>query len=64
MIQGDQCSVRYTIDVQYTGSIEHTQSLATSSAEEPSCPVCLGRFFQHLEYMILLLIKYTGKFSH
>lgn len=44
--QGDICSVHYTVDVQYTGSIEHAQSSLTSSAELPTCPVCLGKYFE------------------
>lgn len=32
----------FTVDVQYTGSIEHAQASPTSSTEQPTCPVCLG----------------------
>ncbi|KAG6507108.1 hypothetical protein ZIOFF_032449 [Zingiber officinale] len=56
VIQGDQCSVRYNIDVQYTGSIEDTQSSATSSVEEPSCPVCLERLDQ-------ILVAFSQQFA-
>lgn len=48
-LQGDICCVRYIIDVQYTGSIEHAQSSATVSAEQPSCPVCLGEFLWNMK---------------
>lgn len=44
-MQIDVCRVHYAVDVQYTGSIEHAQNLVTSSAEQPTCPVCLGKFF-------------------
>lgn len=41
--QDDICHIRFTVDVQYTGSIEHAQSSVSSSAEQPTCPVCLGK---------------------
>ncbi|KAG6507105.1 hypothetical protein ZIOFF_032446 [Zingiber officinale] len=58
-LEGDQCSVRYTIDVQYTGSIEHTQSSATSSAEEPSCPVCLERLDQDTSGILTTICNHS-----
>jgi len=45
LVQVDVCHVLYTVDVQYTGSIEHAQGSLASSAEQPSCPVCLGKYF-------------------
>ncbi|KAL6012052.1 hypothetical protein ACLOJK_002527 [Asimina triloba] len=36
------CHVLFTVDVQYTGSIEHAQTSIASSMEQPHCPVCLG----------------------
>jgi BRCA1-associated protein len=47
-LQGDVSRVRFVEDVHYTQLIEHAHSLVTSSAEQPTCPVCLGmwRCFQ------------------
>lgn len=36
------CRVVFTLDVQYTGSIEHAQPSNATSTEQPTCPVCLG----------------------
>ncbi|ONK70383.1 uncharacterized protein A4U43_C05F33150 [Asparagus officinalis] len=45
-LEVDICRVLYTVDVQYTGSIERAQGSLASSAEQPSCPVCLERLDQ------------------
>ncbi|XP_020100993.1 BRCA1-associated protein isoform X3 [Ananas comosus] len=45
-LEGDICGVCYVVDVQYTGSIEHSQCSISSSAEQPNCPVCLERLEQ------------------
>ncbi|KAL6574217.1 hypothetical protein OROHE_001121 [Orobanche hederae] len=37
----ETCHMLFTVDIQYTGSIELSQSSPESSAEHPSCPVCL-----------------------
>lgn len=34
----------FTLDVQYTGSIEHAQASPANLTEQPTCPVCLGIF--------------------
>jgi BRCA1-associated protein len=41
-VQVDVCNVRFMEDVHYTQLIEHAHSSVTSSAEQPTCPVCLG----------------------
>ncbi|EXC12827.1 hypothetical protein L484_008221 [Morus notabilis] len=43
-LEAEVCCVFFTVDVQYTRSIEHTQASPASSAEQPTCPVCLGMF--------------------
>lgn len=43
--QEETCRMFFTVDIQYTGSIEHTQPSPASSTEPPSCPVCLGSVF-------------------
>lgn len=41
----------FTIDVQYTGSIERAQASPVSSTEQPSCPVCLGIYLYNFYYI-------------
>ncbi|KAL6572333.1 hypothetical protein OROMI_013291 [Orobanche minor] len=41
-LEEETCHMFFTIDIQYTGSVELSQSSPGSSAEQPSCPVCLG----------------------
>ena len=43
-IQTESCRVLFTVDVQYTSSIEHTQT-SPANTEQPSCPVCLGNLY-------------------
>ncbi|KAK6153763.1 hypothetical protein DH2020_013402 [Rehmannia glutinosa] len=40
-LEEETCRMFFTVDIQYTGSIEHSQSSPASSTEQPSCPVCL-----------------------
>ncbi|CAL5361577.1 unnamed protein product [Camellia sinensis] len=40
-LEVEACRVLFTIDVQYTGLIEHAQTSPASSTEQPTCPVCL-----------------------
>ncbi|WOK95068.1 BRCA1-associated protein isoform X1 [Canna indica] len=58
-LEGDTCCVRYTIDVQYTGLIEHAQSSVTSSAEQPSCPVCLERLDQDTNGILTTICNHS-----
>lgn len=51
-MQEEICRVLYTIDIQYTGSIEHSQISTTSSMDQPSCPVCLGIF--HRTFIVVM----------
>ncbi|XP_024028389.1 BRCA1-associated protein isoform X2 [Morus notabilis] len=47
-LEAEVCCVFFTVDVQYTRSIEHTQASPASSAEQPTCPVCLeGHAIRH-----------------
>ncbi|PON34697.1 BRCA1-associated [Trema orientale] len=46
-LEAEVCRVLFTVDVQYTGSIEHAQPSPASSAEQPTCPVCLGDNYVH-----------------
>ncbi|OIW15815.1 hypothetical protein TanjilG_04350 [Lupinus angustifolius] len=45
-LEVEVCRVLFTLDVQYTGSIEHAQPSNTISTEQPTCPVCLERLDQ------------------
>lgn len=44
-VKVEVCHVFFTLDVQYTGLIEHAQASNASSTEQPTCPVCLGMLF-------------------
>ncbi|KAK6127986.1 hypothetical protein DH2020_038288 [Rehmannia glutinosa] len=37
-LEEETCRMFFTVDIQYTGSIEHSQSSPASSTEQPSCP--------------------------
>uniref|UniRef100_J3LA94 BRCA1-associated protein n=1 Tax=Oryza brachyantha TaxID=4533 RepID=J3LA94_ORYBR len=45
-LEDDVCRIRFVEEVHYTQLIEHTHSSVTSSAEQPTCPVCLERLDQ------------------
>ncbi|XP_011082084.1 BRCA1-associated protein [Sesamum indicum] len=45
-LEEESCRMFFTVDIQYTGSIEHSQHSPASSIEQPSCPVCLERLDQ------------------
>lgn len=47
-LEVEMCCVLFTVDVQYTGSIEHAQTSLASSTEQPTCPVCLERLDQDM----------------
>ncbi|KAJ0989522.1 hypothetical protein J5N97_007878 [Dioscorea zingiberensis] len=53
------CHIRFMVDVQYTGSIEHAQSSVSSSAEQPTCPVCLERFDQDTSGILTTLCNHS-----
>ena len=50
----------FTVDVQYTGSIEHAQASPASSTEQPTCPVCLGMqvFVCVCGFIVLIFIQH------
>ncbi|XP_042057208.1 BRAP2 RING ZnF UBP domain-containing protein 2-like [Salvia splendens] len=45
-LEEETCCMFFTVDIQYTGSIEHSQPSSASSTELPTCPVCLERLDQ------------------
>ncbi|XP_073002265.1 BRAP2 RING ZnF UBP domain-containing protein 2 [Typha latifolia] len=58
-LEGDVCNIRYTVDVQYTGSVEHPQCSLTSSAEQPTCPVCLERLDQDTSGILTTICNHS-----
>ncbi|KAL8502014.1 hypothetical protein ACS0TY_021224 [Phlomoides rotata] len=45
-LEEEACLMFFTVDIQYTGSIEHSQPSHAGSTEQPSCAVCLERLDQ------------------
>ncbi|XP_027098343.1 BRAP2 RING ZnF UBP domain-containing protein 2-like isoform X1 [Coffea arabica] len=53
------CRVLFTVDVQFTGSIEHAQASAVSNMEQPSCPVCLERLDQDMGGILTTICNHS-----
>ncbi|KAJ4977503.1 hypothetical protein NE237_002609 [Protea cynaroides] len=58
-LEVEVCRVLFTLDVQYTGSIEHAQSSPASSIEQPSCPVCLERLDQDMGGILTTICNHS-----
>eukprot|EP00268_Persea_americana_P038037 TRINITY_DN3769_c1_g1_i1.p1 TRINITY_DN3769_c1_g1~~TRINITY_DN3769_c1_g1_i1.p1 ORF type:complete len:514 (-),score=103.97 TRINITY_DN3769_c1_g1_i1:629-2116(-) len=58
-LEVDACRVLYTMDVQYTGSIEHVQTSLASSTEQPYCPVCLERLDQDTSGILTTICNHS-----
>ncbi|KAL5728032.1 RING-type E3 ubiquitin transferase [Ranunculus cassubicifolius] len=58
-LEVESCCILFTVDVQYTGSIEHAQTSLASSAEQPSCPVCLERLDQDMGGILITLCNHS-----
>ncbi|XP_024021874.1 BRCA1-associated protein [Morus notabilis] len=58
-LEAEVCCVLFTVDVQYTGSIEHTQASPASSAEQPTCPVCLERLDQDTSGILTTICNHS-----
>ncbi|KAK6936961.1 BRCA1-associated 2 [Dillenia turbinata] len=54
-LEVEVCHVLFTVNVQYTGLIEHALSLSANSTEAPSCPVWLSENRQSEKWEL----KYT-----
>lgn len=52
------CHMLFTVDVQYTGSIEHAQT-SVNSTEQPSCPVCLERLDQDTSGILTTICNHS-----
>ncbi|KAL4292188.1 BRAP2 RING ZnF UBP domain-containing protein 2 [Arachis hypogaea] len=53
------CRVLFTLDVQYTGSIEHAQPSNATSTEQPTCPVCLERLDQDTSGILTTICNHS-----
>lgn len=58
-LEVEACRVLFTVDIQYTGSIEHSQSSPVSSLEQPSCPVCLERLDQDMGGILTTICNHS-----
>ncbi|KAL6333921.1 hypothetical protein AAG906_039333 [Vitis piasezkii] len=58
-LEVDVCRVLFTVDVQYTGSIEHAQASPASSTEQPTCPVCLERLDQDISGILTTICNHS-----
>nr|XP_043606179.1 BRAP2 RING ZnF UBP domain-containing protein 2 [Erigeron canadensis] len=57
-LETEACRVLFTVDVQYTSSIEHTQT-SPASAEQPTCPVCLERLDQDMSGILTTMCNHS-----
>ncbi|BFG24770.1 hypothetical protein CerSpe_110440 [Prunus speciosa] len=58
-LEVEACRILFTVDVQYTGSIEHAQASSGSSTEQPSCPVCLERLDQDMGGILTTICNHS-----
>lgn len=58
-LEVEACHILFTVDVQYTGSIEHAQMSPASSTEQPSCPVCLERLEQDMGGILTTICNHS-----
>ncbi|PWA76010.1 zinc finger (C3HC4-type RING finger) family protein [Artemisia annua] len=57
-LEAESCRALFTVDVQYTRSIEHAQT-SPASKEEPSCPVCLERLDQDMSGILTTMCNHS-----
>ncbi|KAJ4851528.1 BRAP2 RING ZnF UBP domain-containing protein 2 [Turnera subulata] len=63
-LEEEVCCVLFTVDVQFTGysgtPMEHSQpSAAATTAEQPSCPVCLERLDQDMGGILTTICNHS-----
>ncbi|XP_012570182.1 BRAP2 RING ZnF UBP domain-containing protein 2 isoform X2 [Cicer arietinum] len=58
-LEDEMCRVVFTLDVQYTGSIEHAQPSNATSTEQPTCPVCLERLDQDTSGILTTICNHS-----
>ncbi|KAL3819162.1 hypothetical protein ACJIZ3_005067 [Penstemon smallii] len=58
-LEEETCRIFFTVDIQYTGSIEHSQPSPANFTEQPSCPVCLERLDQDLGGILTTICNHS-----
>ncbi|KAF8393105.1 hypothetical protein HHK36_021346 [Tetracentron sinense] len=58
-LEVEVCRVLFTVDVQYTGSIEHAETSPASSIEHHTCPVCLERLDQDMSGILTTICNHS-----
>lgn len=58
-LEEETCRVFFTVDIQYTGSIEHSQLSPPSYIDQPSCPVCLERLDQDTSGILTTICNHS-----
>ncbi|CAM8993468.1 unnamed protein product [Rhodiola kirilowii] len=58
-LEEETCYMLFTEDVQYTGSVEHTQPSPTSSTEYATCAVCLERLDQDASGILTTICNHS-----
>ncbi|KAM6602329.1 hypothetical protein CsatA_021938 [Cannabis sativa] len=59
-LEEEACRVLFTVDVHYTGSIEHKQSSSAGPADQqPACPVCLERLEQDMGGILTTICNHS-----
>ncbi|KAK7261972.1 hypothetical protein RIF29_28299 [Crotalaria pallida] len=58
-LEVEVCRVFFTLDVQYTGSIEHAQPSNATSTDQPTCPVCLERLDQDTSGILTTICNHS-----
>ncbi|XP_068639869.1 BRAP2 RING ZnF UBP domain-containing protein 2 [Aristolochia californica] len=58
-LEEEVCHVLFTVDVQFTGSVEHGKISLASSTEPPACAVCLERLDQELSGILTTICNHS-----
>ncbi|KAF3450932.1 hypothetical protein FNV43_RR07021 [Rhamnella rubrinervis] len=58
-LEVEVCTVLFTLDVQYTGSIGHAQASQANLTDQPSCPVCLERLDQDTSGILTTICNHS-----
>ncbi|KAL1554127.1 BRAP2 RING ZnF UBP domain-containing protein 2 [Salvia divinorum] len=58
-LEEETCRMFFTVDIQFTGSIEHSQPSSASFTELPTCPVCLERLDQDTDGILTTICNHS-----
>ncbi|XP_051116326.1 BRAP2 RING ZnF UBP domain-containing protein 2 [Andrographis paniculata] len=58
-LEEETCCVFFAVDIQYTGSIEHSQPSPPSHIDQPSCPVCLEKLDQDTSGILTTICNHS-----